>query len=778
MSRVRTFSAQGFRGFALEQSLEFRLGSAPANVAVFGENGAGKSSFADAVEFLFSDKGVIDRLGERASENQAGTQALLHRGTLRNGLPALVQIELDDGQTLSRTVSTNATSEALPTAVRAIRETAPVPFVLRSTEMRTFVADKKGKERYAQLAHWIGLEKLTGIQDALTRIDNKLSAENRVEAKNEHQRALTKLTGGAVTTWNGAALIDWVNASVLQKFDDVRLGSMDELETVESAISQREFEEGRRQGVEDLRVARDAIEGLLPGSGRVVERLHSSAAELRAATSDEEDLRSRMETAPLGEVWSAVRDYLKATPSQTCPACLRPFEPETTREAVLASLDDHLARLTGVADAKARTRRALSAVRREIQSLESQLQNVIRLTKSLADVPLVQLRDSAATVLGALPPEDDRGSELSALEARLEPLSRLAKTAAAHTDDRVDQIKKRFEIPYQQKLAELRRLREIRDEWARLAREERELSRILEQFRTVADVTLNRVHAHVTQILGGLQEDVRDIYAALRRNDDHLPVVDVVVEKKSMSVVLDLFGEKRMVPSSYLSDSQLNSLGLALYLAAARRFNKSFPFMVLDDVMSSYDGSHRLNLIDVIGGFLPDFQLLVTTHDEPFYRQSRSILSHGGRWRFHRLQRWTFSRGIRVRHDGTTAEELKRLINEGEPANVLSQVIISEVEDWLLLVCADAGIEVAVKIRRDGSTGDATMKDLWNAAQRCFDATDRAHPSYAVLAGHGMLNWPRHSMTASTMTVTASELQTFFDHYARFRAHHETRKAT
>lgn len=100
-----------------------------------------------------------------------------------------------------------------------------------------------------------------------------------------------------------------------------------------------------------------------------------------------------------------------------------------------------------------------------------------------------------------------------------------------------------------------------------IVRQEAELGRALEQFRAAAEITRTRIHQHITKVLGDLEDDVRAIYAVLRKNDDDVPVTSVRVEEKSMPVVLDLFGEKEMVPSSYLSDSQLNSLGLALYFA-------------------------------------------------------------------------------------------------------------------------------------------------------------------------------------------------------------------
>src|SRR5215203_1667882 len=65
----------GFRCYLTPKTFDF---STKCSLAVFAPNGSGKSSIIDALEFMFSEDGTLERLGVRAINNQAGFAALAH----------------------------------------------------------------------------------------------------------------------------------------------------------------------------------------------------------------------------------------------------------------------------------------------------------------------------------------------------------------------------------------------------------------------------------------------------------------------------------------------------------------------------------------------------------------------------------------------------------------------------------------------------------------------------------------------------------------------------
>ena len=78
-----SLTLEGFRAYL--QPKTFNLSKKPC-LAIFAPNGFGKSSVIDAIEFLFSEHGTLERLGHRTLNNQAGPPALAHNAAEATGI--------------------------------------------------------------------------------------------------------------------------------------------------------------------------------------------------------------------------------------------------------------------------------------------------------------------------------------------------------------------------------------------------------------------------------------------------------------------------------------------------------------------------------------------------------------------------------------------------------------------------------------------------------------------------------------------------------------------
>ena len=70
-----------------------------------------------------------------------------------------------------------------------------------------------------------------------------------------------------------------------------------------------------------------------------------------------------------------------------------------------------------------------------------------------------------------------------------------------------------------------------------------------------------------------------------------------------------------------LSESLLNSLGLAVYFTCVKQFNDKCKFIVLDDIMNSLDIDKRDTLLDLIEQEFSDYQIILFTHDEHWFQK-------------------------------------------------------------------------------------------------------------------------------------------------------------
>lgn len=773
MTAISNIAIQACRGFLEPREIPMSAGMRPTSVCILGDNGTGKSSIGDALEFFFSPEGIVLRLGKKQTENNAGASALVHAKAAERKLRPQIALELGDGRVLPRMANYSGGTAAMSADVQAIIDAAPVPRLMRSHEMKTFVADEKGAKRYEILARWIGLGRLTALQDALQRIEGKVGKAKWSQpsaAKEAQHQQVSHLTTKAVPSWDVPALIQWTNAELAAKTSG-RVTPIAKLAELERAAAEVLALQSSDEATALIKSYETAIDGFSRAIAPLA--LVSKQAEERAAAHlDVLKLRNENSAAELRELWSAARAYLVQNDDADCPVCTRPFDEKVSREGVVSRLDESLLALQVVADAEARLTTSSAALMRAVAAADAVLGRVAESLDTLPDVELEPLRVAvkqyrscgSAVSSDPLSHQADLRKAITALEhsvsAARDVCSKAAERLRGVTANQLGAL-----------VADIRQLASIRDQWTRADNEERHLDLVREQFRMTADAIRVAVRAHVKSIIEQLQSDVTAIYAALRGNDDHIPVVNVVVadDKKSMNVEISLFGITNVPPSGYLSDSQLNSLGLAIYLAAVRRFNTSFPFVVLDDIMSSYDASHRLNLVHVIHQYLGEYQVIVTTHDEVFHAEMKAGLASTGDWQFIRLQPWLLETGVRFHGDVSSDEDIERRLRDGELSEVMAQRMMSSVEKWLCKVCDDGGSFVRIRIKKDGSTAPPTMKDLWAAAQPQFNDPHKAHKSFPMLGAHPILNWPRHAGTSDKLKLSLGELATFWKHFKAFR---------
>ena len=110
-------------------------------------------------------------------------------------------------------------------------------------------------------------------------------------------------------------------------------------------------------------------------------------------------------------------------------------------------------------------------------------------------------------------------------------------------------------------------------------------------------------------------------------------------------------------PQRIMSESQLNALGLALLLTRIKHEDGPWRTLILDDVVNSFDASHRHGLMRLLGEEFADWQVIVFSHDAGF--RDIAVAADGG-WTVREIAYWTPDGGP-VMGNG---DPLQRLISE------------------------------------------------------------------------------------------------------------------
>src|SRR5680860_241666 len=129
----------GFRAFLKPHHFDF---GTKRCLAVFAPNGSGKSSIVDALEFMFSEDGTLERLGLRAIHNQAGVAALAHNLAEKEKISPLVHVGFKCGnqksEGLRNAIGHTRPRPAIADAVAACFTVDPL---IRGYALRRFVEE-------------------------------------------------------------------------------------------------------------------------------------------------------------------------------------------------------------------------------------------------------------------------------------------------------------------------------------------------------------------------------------------------------------------------------------------------------------------------------------------------------------------------------------------------------------------------------------------------------------------------------------------------------------
>ena len=178
-------------------------------MAILGKNGTGKSCLVDSLEYYFSEKGTLEILGKKKTENQAGHMAIQHLDAKKTKANTYVHIWFKQGGDEFDDLHSFPTS-LTKSAERVLRSTE-VPFIIRENDLNKFVLATKPNERYNELAGWLRMGMLSKVQDNLKALKKRIKNESeRNEDTVERLNDLRELTGDEILEWSESKVLGWL----------------------------------------------------------------------------------------------------------------------------------------------------------------------------------------------------------------------------------------------------------------------------------------------------------------------------------------------------------------------------------------------------------------------------------------------------------------------------------------------------------------------------------------------------------------------------------------
>jgi hypothetical protein len=708
---IEEISITGFRAYLANQTIKLRDGKIVRSLAVYAPNAKGKSSLVDAIDFYLSNEGTLARLGLRRSGTHAGPQALEHVKARQKGLPTQVSMAFrdNDGVFKDTRVLPDQGVSPLTEAGQRVCETRKIDFIVRGYELRRFVEERTSQERYRDVSEWFSLSPLLEIQNNLRSLRLKLRRTlDEDAARKERIRDLCVITGQAVTQWEETEVLAWINDHQIGKIEGAaKLPSLDKQAPAYKALKEKKEQEEQQTGLGAVKAAAASVKGLYEKTeseegappeekGHIV-RANEAQKKLEAAIAAEAEERGAAEKAVFKDVWEAAEKLFAQKPDlEQCPVCETAFDdaPAGDRTKVAVNIKTALTGLQAYRDAVAARQDAWQSVDQALANLRHQLSSCVTILgaagysgdhATVAAITKFRQEVAAATPAKPLPASSTVEKHLAATlaELRVEE-KRLEKAQGEYT--------------YSKVLGRIDNLMELKAKIAAIEKKKAELEGIYERLVGTEGFIAARLRGHLQTVLDQLKDRMIGLYKSIQPDQAEVPAIRLELAEETKQPQLHLlvdFAPNRegVMPSGYLSDSQLHTLALSLRLAGIEMANRDVPIIVLDDVVTSYDADHRKAIAALLAQEFQDTQVIIVTHDEQFFRYLQDHLPEKS-WYFKRITALEEEFGPRFHDHKVTAETIQDKWAKGESA---ANEIRQAEEEWLLAKAREFGVSVRIR---------------------------------------------------------------------------------
>ena len=622
--KLKAARIEGFRGAPVP--VEVRL--AGKSLCLLAENGHGKTTIVDALEFWSS--------GDVGHYHREGYQ--LDSVVNVDSDAAQVTCETSSHPPLTRTLVAGKVSSLQPERPMAVGTTMPPPLpTLRHRTMAEFM-DRSPGEKKKLLLELFGLESLGTFRQTLRT--GKTAAERAA------RDARDRVSGeqAAVEVIRRGNEVITLAEELRRKANLARpIGSEQDLLGLELETEPVKTEPDRAALVADL--------------ARALEQATNDATAVwNAAVSDRETILVEGMSALI----TAGQRVLDDWPEGTCPLCRQPKDGDELLEDLRrrrGDLQDSEARFASLLEDLAAYQGRLAAV---VSALDGMLKasppggwpDPEKLAAARGQLrkylSTLERAESTRTICPATPALD-----LPDL-ARMEVASRSGAEDGRATQALADLVR------LQEGLSRLREAERRADAAASVAK-------AMAAMLDIADAEIQKAIEEVIERIGKV---AADFYGRLVATPVYRDLKLVYRPDRAGGIEFSLvFDGRHQVspPQRVLSESQLNALGLALFLARLRVESQTWGTLVLDDVVNSFDANHRVGLARLLSEEFSDWQVLLFTHDRVFATLARKLLAG---WRFGEIAAWTPDGGPIV-VEGSPREQLRARLEAGRSASEL-----------------------------------------------------------------------------------------------------------
>ena len=705
--RINRIELAWFRGAADSISVDLNSKS----MVIYGENGSGKSSFVDAIEYLVNDRKVTHLSHEYSGNHQE--RGLINTHTPK-GKNTELRVKFQDGTKLETRIEPNGSSKRSGTAEDEMEKWEYRRTVLRQDEVAAFIHDTKGRKYSALLP-------LLNLQDIEVAAENlrKLAKSAEKEAKLDETTHFLKEVAIQREKSFGTLSTD----QVLSRLEELHKQYITSKSTTSDPLTRcMDLEDALNEGIENCTTEQLEHFTLCQIASldlkSQIEAVRSASSKLAAAV---EPLISEKL-----EVLQAVRIFADKVGEEgpvKCPACGRSIPVKAFQEHIKAEQE----RLQDVNATFTSRKTAIGTLCGTIQSLKSSLdtKDITSWRNDLGKGPL----NNCLAYLVELNPEILRTSfvenDLTDLEGKLLPLIDAAGSASKQAPADI----KKLSIDKAIVEAGQAVIRAMDQELAATQ------ARTLISFINCLEQGVRQeIRLRSLSAIDDISSDIQKMWSILHPDE---AIEDVCLYlpddfNKAIDIGLKFHGVGQESPRLTLSEGYRNSLGLCIFLAMAKREGNTERPLFLDDVVISLDRNHRGMIIELLEKDFSGRQVVILTHDREWYTELRQQLGNT-HWQFRALMPYESPDiGIRWSAKTSTFDDARALLKDapdsaGNTARKIMDIELSTRAERLKI-----RLPYLHREKNDRRTAHDFLSRIISEGERCFQIkSGQGHKPYA-----------------------------------------------
>lgn len=579
--KINELTVKSFRGINDEISLNLD------NITILkGENGTGKSSFVNAIEYLFSNE-----LSFLKNNTINSLKSSIHKDSTKNDVK--IELKFRKNRFIKFENFHRSNSEFFDEILKD-SYINNASFILTRKKLLEFIDGTQGN-RYKAMMGLLGIDKLDKIQSILSASASTFQRdlENRILRYDEKLSDLSLLVSED-SNLKYDECIEKVNEILINNSKD----TVNENTDIEKFLS--------NLNLADYKVISEKITKFKEIYHDV--NIDDISLELNKLLKEYEEIASEnlKVSQSLVNTLNASLNYIEITNSETCPVCENEIDPDFIKEKISLKIEDINKTNLSFINWK-------NKIDELINKLDIQLKNCDNCNDIITDLNgyfeeklslldynvLINLKNDLLALLKF----DKVVSDFKSID-----LTKII-TDIKNINEKIDEYEKNQNI---NDLSNIYNMLFKIMELKQLNHEIIDLSMQLKASNTTLDVFVKTKEEFVNNIILDIKNDIKNYYNFIHE-DDLISSPDIIVSgPKKIDVYLDSFGSS-VDSRSYASEGHLDTLGICIFLAFNKKFNK-LPLIVLDDVFTTVDLPHKGRLAKLIVEKLSDYQFFITTH--------------------------------------------------------------------------------------------------------------------------------------------------------------------